>query len=127
MYKRKSQEKNSFVVLFHVFSIYWFQDPDEIGYGFLPDNSAQLIDCTIAKKKTIDLCRAKAYALAQEKVMVDPRYRVCVVSICPDGKYMVRCWEASEETEMTFAIIKGKHELIYSRIVFKWKDSVPQK
>ncbi|XP_028391876.1 uncharacterized protein LOC114516551 [Dendronephthya gigantea] len=106
---------------------YLKKDPDEIGYGFLPDNSAQLINSSFANKKTIDLSREKAYALALEKIMVDPRYRICVVSISPNGKFMVRCWEASEDSKMTFASSKGKHELIYSRIAFKWKDRVPQK
>ncbi|CAB3991233.1 Hypothetical predicted protein [Paramuricea clavata] len=101
------------------------QKPDEIGYGFLPNNGAQLVfNRTIS---TINLTPETAYKIAGDKIIEDPRHRVCAVSLCPDGKYMVRCWEASDAAEMTFESAEGKHQLLYSQIIFKWKDNVPQK
>lgn len=90
----------------------------------MPNDSAQLVLNSIS---TIDLTLEKAYEIAEEKIIEDPRHRVCAVTLSPDKYYMVRCWEASDVAEMTFTSAKGKHQLLYSKIIFKWKDNIPQK
>ena len=115
----------SVVYAFTLISVFYlFQNPDEIAYAFLPSNGAQLVFHSIS---TIDLTRQNAYKIAEDKVNEDPRHRVCAVSICTDDKYMVRCWEASDAAEMTFESVEGKHQLLYSQIIFKWKDNIPHK
>ncbi len=65
--------------------------------------------------------------MAEDMIIEDPRHRVCAISLGPDTTYMVRCWEASDAAEMTFETTKGNHQLLYSKIIFKWKDNIPQK
>lgn len=107
------QFKSKFVLL---------QNP--ISYAYLPNNIAQVVFNSISN---IDLTLEKAYAIAEEKIIEDPRHRVCAVTLTPDGYYIVRCWEASDVAEMAFESTEGKHQLLYSKIIFKWKDNIPKK
>ena len=103
--------------------IFLFQEPTEGGYGYVPSDSAQLIMNSL---QTINLSRDKAYDMAEELVMQNPRHRICDVALSQDETYMVRCWEGSESTTMTFEnTVKGEHKLLYSQIIFKWKGNIP--
>jgi hypothetical protein len=117
---------------FHQISIFpelnWvfflFQEQEKIEFAYLPSNGAQLVFNTIS---TVNLSKKDAFEMAEDKISEDPRHRVCAVTLGADGKYMMRCWEASDAAEMTFEQTKGKHALLYSRIIFKWKDRIPEK
>ncbi|PFX18054.1 Interferon-induced very large GTPase 1 [Stylophora pistillata] len=95
--------------------------PDPKGYGHRPKNAAQLT----LDFPTINLSRADAYTKAVDIIMEDPRYRICEIAWCVGDLYTLCCWQATEKAAMTYKQLSGEHVLIYSKMIFRWKDGVP--
>lgn len=98
--------------------LFLLQEPDPKMYGHRPKNAAQLL-------QKFDLPRERAYTEAVDIIMEDPRYRICEIAWCAGGLYTLCCWQAAKEVEMTYQKVDGEHVLLYSKALFRWKDSVP--
>ena len=92
---------------------------EETDYGFWPKNGKFFLSA-------YKLTKEQAYEKALNVVMKDSQYHICEISGA-GNVYALKCWRASNDVPMRFGDSPGYHALFYSKIAFKWKESVPVK
>ena len=71
--------------------------------------------------------REDAYEKGIEKIMQDPHHIICGITYWLLQGYSLQCWRASDDEPIVFEKKFGKYRLLFSELLFKWKDIVPKR